>query len=421
MELRGPDSEAPSTASDDKTSDSYAVPAADSRSRRNTQSKPAQAILPDRSPPLNLNLSNLPPINTSPHVRRTSSQRVPSWSSKRISTLSTTSQHRSRPQSTVFPAFHSSLDYSLVRDFAYPITHPMHYGPPPDDPSGMSTPASEYQRRLSDPPPTTSWTASRVTWATQEPSSADAAFGIGPQLPSTSYRDGPPYSEDDDLHSPIVTSSRHKKTKSSYADYDYPRSRGESGTSQGRRTSYAGMSSDGSQLFYVDHIGEGMADGPGGEYITYPPDNYAWERQEAHGYVPSDENDDISSPEEPDEGAEDSRYSRDYSFTIASPDEEMHGKAVALFDFARENENELPLVEGQVLWVSYRHGQGWLVAQDPRSGESGLVPEEYVRLLTRSATIPNSSPGKPDKHSDSANGGALSAIVRGKDKASISK
>jgi hypothetical protein len=59
----------------------------------------------------------------------------------------------------------------------------------------------------------------------------------------------------------------------------------------------------------------------------------------------------------------------------------MHGRAVALFDFARENDNELPLVEGQVILVSYRHGQGWLVAQDPKTGESGLVPEEYVRLL----------------------------------------
>jgi hypothetical protein len=34
-----------------------------------------------------------------------------------------------------------------------------------------------------------------------------------------------------------------------------------------------------------------------------------------------------------------------------------------------------------VILVSYRHGQGWLVAQDPKTGESGLVPEEYVRLL----------------------------------------
>jgi hypothetical protein len=38
-------------------------------------------------------------------------------------------------------------------------------------------------------------------------------------------------------------------------------------------------------------------------------------------------------------------------------------------------------VEGQAILVSYRHGQGWLVAQDPKTGESGLIPEEYVRLL----------------------------------------
>jgi hypothetical protein len=92
-----------------------------------------------------------------------------------------------------------------------------------------------------------------------------------------------------------------------------------------------------------------------------------------------------SSPESAVDGdiidVDENRYSRDYQFTIASPDEEMHGRAVALFDFAQENENELPLVEGQVILVSYRHGQGWLVAQDPKTGDTGLVPEEYVRLL----------------------------------------
>ena len=31
--------------------------------------------------------------------------------------------------------------------------------------------------------------------------------------------------------------------------------------------------------------------------------------------------------------------------------------------------------------MSYRHGQGWLVAEDPKTGESGLVPEEFVRLV----------------------------------------
>ncbi|KAF1979279.1 hypothetical protein BU23DRAFT_367130, partial [Bimuria novae-zelandiae CBS 107.79] len=53
----------------------------------------------------------------------------------------------------------------------------------------------------------------------------------------------------------------------------------------------------------------------------------------------------------------------------------------ALFDFTPKHYNELVLSEGQIILVSYRHKMGWLVAQDPKSGESGLVPEEYVRLL----------------------------------------
>ena len=53
-----------------------------------------------------------------------------------------------------------------MRDFAYPIVHPLHYGPPPEPsrpPSGMTTPASEASRRLSDPP--VSW-ESRMGWDT---------------------------------------------------------------------------------------------------------------------------------------------------------------------------------------------------------------------------------------------------------------
>jgi hypothetical protein len=34
-----------------------------------------------------------------------------------------------------------------------------------------------------------------------------------------------------------------------------------------------------------------------------------------------------------------------------------------------------------MLWISYRHGEGWLVASDPKTGENGLVPEEYVRMV----------------------------------------
>lgn len=166
---------------------------------------------------------------------------------------------------------------------------------------------------------------------------------------------------------------------------------------------FVGSQGDGSERYYVNQGDE--ADGPGGEVITYPPEQARHStlapynvpgQRDSHfaGTLPSrsyteDTGQDYRSDSDASSSAsspgltqhDESRYSRDYQFTIASPDEEMHGKAVALFDFARENENELPLVEGQVIWVSYRHGQGWLVAEDPRTQESGLVPEEYVRLL----------------------------------------
>lgn len=61
--------------------------------------------------------------------------------------------------------------------------------------------------------------------------------------------------------------------------------------------------------------------------------------------------------------------------------DEINRRAVALFDFEPENDNEVPLREGQVIWISYRHGQGWLVAEDPELGENGLVPEEYVDIF----------------------------------------
>lgn len=62
-------------------------------------------------------------------------------------------------------------------------------------------------------------------------------------------------------------------------------------------------------------------------------------------------------------------------------DDELHGRAVALFDFTPEHENEFALHEGQTIYVSSRHGLGWLVAVDIYNGDCGLVPEEYVRLL----------------------------------------
>lgn len=323
---------------------------------------------------------------------------------------------RSRPPSHIFPVFHTSLPYTLVRDFAYPTLHPMHYGPPPEPsqpPSGLSTPASESQKRLSDPP--TSWD-SRSSWG-PGPWGGDGLLK-GEQLAPIHFGDGPPWSEDEDLQSPVVVSSRHRKHKSSAAGFGGGQGRGRGrNRGDGDRTAsmlsqenydhdrgyFVGTGENGSERYYVNQGDE--ADGPGGEIVTYPPEQARHStlapynvpgQRDSHfaGTLPSRSYTDETGQDYPSESDasssasspgmtrhDESRYSRDYQFTIASPDEEMHGKAVALFDFQRENENELPLVEGQVIWVSYRHGQGWLVAMDPRTQESGLVPEEYVRLL----------------------------------------
>ncbi|KAI9692463.1 MAG: HOG (high osmolarity glycerol) pathway protein [Bathelium mastoideum] len=361
----------------------------------------------------NNNTQSLPPLVTSPPLKASSARRVSAYANKRLSALSaasnTHSHSRSRPQSSVFPMFHSSLPYALVRDFAYPSFHPMHYGPPPDLGSGISTPASEAQRRLSDPQPGMQWSA--VAWG--EGTGAGYGYG-GPQLPSTSFADGPPWSEDEDLHSPKVTAARHKKHKSTI-DFD---SRGRSRDRPDWRASYGGHSSNGDYLF-----GEydGRQDSAFAQIQSGPPAQRQYANQYRNQHSPPSQRSPTSrssSPYTPQAfgahlragdaahsnhhnslssqgSAEESRYSRDYQFTIASPDEEMHGKAIALFDFARENENELPLVEGQVILVSYRHGQGWLVAQDPISGESGLVPEEYVRLLRELNLVGEAAEGWP--------------------------
>ncbi|KAK3330175.1 hypothetical protein B0H66DRAFT_468238 [Apodospora peruviana] len=342
----------------------------------------------------------LPPLITSPPSRRSTLPRPMSHASKnRLSQYSTGSiPSRSRPPSHIFPLFPSSLPYTLVRDFAYPAGHPMYYGPPPEPsrpPSGITTPASE-QRRLSDPPIT--WD-SKMSWDWGGDTS-----GKGGDLAPIQLADGPPWSEDEDLQSPVV-SSRHRKHKSSSSGgFGHGRSRSGPGRDiqpglildpdnyDRDRGYYVGTSGDGSERYYINQGQE--ANGPGGEYVTYPPGQarhtasnaYQIPDQQPRQYAEHDaaydsEDSDIgSSPGYPGQHDE-SRYSRDYQFTITSPDEEMHGKAVALFDFHRENDSELPLVEGQIIWVSYRHEQGWLVAEDPRTQESGLVPEGYVRLL----------------------------------------
>ncbi|KAK5197706.1 HOG (high osmolarity glycerol) pathway protein [Exophiala xenobiotica] len=193
------------------------------------------------------------------------------------------------------------------------------------------------------------------------------------RLPAMAFKDdGPPYSEDDDIQSPVVTTSRHKKHKSN----DRGRSPGDAGPHRG---------------FLMEAIHPDEVDGPGEAVDTFDNNMLRFPGQPQHRdsnfAKPIQRNPSPLQPREPlseddySEPEDDTRFSKDYSFTIASPDEEMHGKAVALFDFESEHPNELPLKEGQIILVSYRHGQGWLVAEDPRTGESGLVPEEFVRLV----------------------------------------
>ncbi|KAK4101626.1 hypothetical protein N658DRAFT_425020 [Parathielavia hyrcaniae] len=364
----------------------------------------------------------LPPLITSPPARRTNLPRPMSHASKnRLSQYSTTSSipSRSRPPSHLFPLYPSSLPYALVRDFAYPPSHPLHYGPPPEPsrpPSGMTTPASE-QQGFTDLP---LWDT-RLGWDSQSWGSSFSANRPA-DLPSIQFADGPPWSEDDDLQSPVV-SSRHKKHKSSGSlmkgsSLVKGRAGRESQTSphtfDGDRGYFVGTNSDGSERYYVNQGNE--ANGPGGEYVTYPADEalhgnnngYQLASQQPRHFGEAAEfgSDDSSACSSPGyHNTDESRYSRDYQFTITSPDEEMHGKAVALFDFERENDSELPLVEGQIIWVSYRYGQGWLVAEDPKTQESGLVPEEYVRLLrdieggmtslTGSLNVGDASPASP--------------------------
>ncbi|KAF3925227.1 hypothetical protein ABW20_dc0104364 [Dactylellina cionopaga] len=272
------------------------------------------------------------------------------------------------------PAF-QSLSYTKVRDFAYPPSHPLHYGPPPA-PSIASTPGSSRDSGLFGG---ANGISSVLGWwnpggHASSPGgrrmSDSAAISRDPRStsnhpPPLKFADGPPWFEDEDLVSPVVITQKHRKHKSSLG---LPS--GRTLSKDGKMSSISENLKDGEYLNGTD-VPEDLGE-PGGTFHTATGE-----------YYEDGEDGEEEYEEESDEEYEgdESRYSRDYHFSIADPDEEMHGKAVALFDFTRENDNELELVEGQVIWVSYRHGQGWLVAEDPRTGESGLVPEEYVRLF----------------------------------------
>lgn len=296
--------------------------------------------------------SALPPLNTSTVARPTQPARG-SNQSVASSRLSQPKSSRSRSQSQ--RSFQINLLSSIhVRDFAYPANCPAYFGHYPEPDSSTTTPVSSSSQ----------WEYTRFMARDAQ----DQQYAHAAQLHTTSFSDGPPWVEDEDLHSPIVTSARHKKARSRAGDSEERRGRTVSTNAPAASSFDAGAGYDS----YSPQLGSYFSQSSSAYDPAYPSAYHVPSTHPNAAYL----DDDYTEEEE-----EESRYSKDYQFTIASPDEEMHGKAVALFDFARENENELPLAEGQVIWVSYRHGQGWLVAQDPKSGESGLVPEEYVRLV----------------------------------------
>ncbi|KAI5206762.1 hypothetical protein E4T39_02306 [Aureobasidium subglaciale] len=308
-----------------------------------------------------------------------------------MSTRSHTSQ-RSRPASSLFPVFPSSLSYALVRDFAYPQFHPLHFGPSPEPASRGSDDTSAFSssRRLSDPP-IGSWDP-RGWGAGPWGGDGGAQFGAGDQLPSTSFDDE---ASDDEVKGAGKLAKNHRKSKSAQE------SRGRSTTKRGPRNQVPGLDSQGFFAAGTDDDDEeeeeeeeetedessshnkstGGGTLPAHRYTHSPEGLFSRHHARLSALEPpfSDSSDPADAPGGPLHHLHDGHAHRP---TSTSLDESFAGPSLALYNFVPENSNELALREGQIIQVGYRHGQGWLVAMDLESGEQGLVPEEYVRLLS---------------------------------------
>lgn len=303
--------------------------------------------------------------------------------------ISTYSHSQSRQTSVVFPLFHSSLSYALVRDFAYPPFHPMHYGPVPGAGSGYSTPSSNFDtsRRLSDAP--TSYDGSRSMWSAGPwgDTSSDRQ-SIGQQLPSTSFGNNDP-SSDEENAAMNRRVSKHRKSKS-YANMDeYARGRRRNsrtrerqpgGRSQAGRTTDSTYRSGTPSQVDENTRPENMASRQMGSLLGVDRTDSPLSAANANQPLdPSIQHPPFREDEAPPTGF--SGAGDEHRPGSTSLDESFAGPSLALYEFRPENDNELALKEGQIIQVGYRHGQGWLVAMNIETGEQGLVPEEYVRLL----------------------------------------
>lgn len=208
-----------------------------------------------------------------------------------------------------------------------------------------------------------------------EPNGADA--GGGEALPATSF------GEDTNNESAGAMShgrnTWHRKSRSytDYTDYDW----GRHSTSSTQRRSR--VSAEGDSFFSSNNKFD-----PAGHDTLRQSRNYGRKDPHLSATLPSRSFHTSQLPE-PDTDEELLPLDAELSFYAQSPqrasmgpeDEIYAGESLALYSFEPENPNELRLKEGQIILVSYRHGQGWLVAEDPETGEQGLVPEEYVRLV----------------------------------------
>lgn len=88
----------------------------------------------------------------------------------------------------------------------------------------------------------------------------------------------------------------------------------------------------------------------------------------------------IDDYEDPDNNTNDNDLERRQSVILPN-DYIVNKRAIALYDFEPENDNELGFKEGDTLFISYRHGQGWLVAENQERDQTGLVPEEFVSFV----------------------------------------
>lgn len=249
-------------------------------------------------------------------------------------------------------AYNSALPYTEVRDYAYPETHPLHYGVPPvslDDDDDEDDEYEFYDDDVDDGINiiNNNSNASNDYAQTQYYSSSDMDRNFGQ---SGSQANG------------INQHNQHLQHPTSRR----PHSNSQISSSSSNNHSFNPNSN-------VDYSLLAMQQGLILNEEGYP------ESYRIDGGPPWTEDPDLASPVVTMHSVGD-RISREFEFSVASADE-IHGRAIALFDFVPENDNEAPLRVGQVIWVSYRHGQGWLVAEDPATGETGLVPEEYVRML----------------------------------------